>query len=386
MSSYQSEYILETKLIEYLENNKDYKKVAIKGVDELVENLRLNIDKLNEDALKNKPLSDAEFERIKVYLDGKSVYQSAKQLRDKFLLIRDDQSEAYIKFMDFKTPSNNNFQVANQITVKGVHENRYDVTILCNGFPMVQVELKRRGMAIKQAFNQVCRYARHTYTGLFRYIQIFVISNGVNTKYFANSDQHYRFQMTFYWTDSANNRKSQIDEFVEEFLDTSNLVTMIDEYMIINDTDKLLMVMRPYQIWATKALIKQATETANNAYVWHGTGSGKTLTSFKTAQILARNPDIKKVVFVIDRQDLDSQSVEEFNKFETGSVDTTDNTGVLIKQLKDDNTTLIVTTVQKLYRAITGKRYAKVMSRLENEKMVFRRKYGERKKCKKRIC
>ena len=235
----------------------------------------------------------------------------------------------------------------------------------------MQVELKRRGMAIKQAFNQVCRYARHTYAGLFKYIQIFVISNGVNTKYFANSDQHYKFELTFYWTDAANNRKSQLMDFSDEFFEKKHLIDMIDEYMIINDTDKVLMVMRPYQIWAVKALAKQALETANNAYVWAATGSGKTLTSFKTAQILARNKDIKKVVFVIDRQDLDTQSVEEFNKFEKDSVDTTTNTGVLIKQLKDDNTTLIVTTVQKLYKAVTTKRYEGVMSKLENEKIIF---------------
>lgn len=267
VSGYQSEYILENKLIEYLIGKKSYEKVSIKGVKELEENLKLNINKLNKNVLNGKQLSDAEFERIKVYLDGKSVYQSDKQLRDKFLLIRDDQSEAYISFIDFKILSNNIFQVANQITVKGVHENRYDVTILCNGFPIVQVELKRRGMALKQAFNQVCRYAKHTYSGLFKYIQIFVISNGVNTKYFANSDQHYRYQLTFFWTDAANNRKSQLDDFADEFFEKDNLVTMLDEYMVINDTDKLLMVMRPYQIWATKALIKQALETANNAYV-----------------------------------------------------------------------------------------------------------------------
>lgn len=368
---FQREQELENKLIEYLIDIKQYERVNIAGMDELEENLKDNINSLNKSVLKDKPLTDSEFERIMVYLKGKSVYQSAKQLRDKFLLIRDDQSEAYIKFIDFDLFSNNNFQIANQITVKGVHENRYDVTILCNGFPIVQVELKRRGMAIKQAFNQVCRYARHTYGGLFKYIQIFVISNGVNTKYFANSDQHYKYELTFFWTDVANNRKSQLVDFSDEFFEQNNLLAMLDEYMIINDTDKLLMVMRPYQIWATKALVKQALETSNDAYVWHGTGSGKTLTSFKTSQILARNSNIKKVIFVIDRQDLDSQSVEEFNKFEKGAVDSTDSTSILIKQLKDDNNSLIVTTVQKLYRAVINDKYKNVMSKLEDEKIIF---------------
>ncbi|NMA85554.1 MAG: type I restriction endonuclease subunit R [Epulopiscium sp.] len=368
---YQSEYELENKLIKYLVDKKDYERVAIKGMEELEDNLRINLNKLNKDVLNGKPLSDSEFERILVYLMGKSVYQSAKQLRDKFLLIRDDQSEAYISFISFENPSKNNFQVANQITVKGTHENRYDVTILCNGFPIVQVELKRRGMAIKQAFNQVCRYARHTYGGLFKYIQIFVISNGVNTKYFANSDQHYKFEFTFYWTDVANNRKSHLVEFSEEFFEHKHLIDMLNEYMIINDTDKALMVMRPYQIWATKALVKQALETANNSYIWHSTGSGKSLVGFKTAQILAKNEHIKKVVFVVDRQDLDAQSVEEFNKFEKDSVDTTDNTRTLIKQLKDNNNTLIVTTVQKLYKAVSTERYAKSLEYLENEKIIF---------------
>ena len=368
---YQSELELENKLLEFLEKNKHFSRVNINNVEGLEDNLRNNINRLNRDVLDNKELSDSEFERIIVYLNGKSVYQSAKQLRDKFLLIRDDQTESYIKFIDFKTHSNNLFQVSNQITVKGKYENRYDVTILLNGFPVIQVELKRRGMAIKQAFNQVCRYARHTYGGLFKYIQVFVISNGVNTKYFANSDQHYRFELTFYWTDVANNRKSQLMDFSEDFFEPKNILDMLDEYMIINDTDKLLMVMRPYQIYATQALVKQALETANNAYVWHGTGSGKTLTSFKTAQILARHPYIKKVVFVVDRQDLDAQSVEEFNKFEQNAVDTTDKTSTLMKQFRDENNTLIVTTVQKLYRAIVKERYAEKLEHLKDEKIVF---------------
>lgn len=370
-NGYQSEYELENKLIEYLVDNKNFEKVSIRNESQLEDNLRQSINILNNSVLKNIDLSDEEFERVLVYLNGKSVYQSAKQLRDKFLLIRDDHSEAYIEFIDFNMFSNNKFQVSNQITVKGKYENRYDVTVLCNGFPIMQVELKRRGMAIKQAFNQVCRYARHTYGGLFKYIQVFVISNGVNTKYFANSDQHYKFELTFYWTDVANNRKSQLMDFSEDFFEPKNIIDMLDEYMIINDTDKLLMVMRPYQIWATKALVKQALETANNAHVWHGTGSGKTLTSFKTAQILARNPQIKKVIFVVDRQDLDSQSVDEFNKFEQNSVDTTDNTRVLLKQLKDDNNTLIVTTVQKLYKVVVKEKYAKYLEKLENEKIIF---------------
>ena len=217
MQGYQSEHELENKLIKYLVENKEFESVSIKGIEELENNLRSNLYRLNEKALAGKPLTDDEFQRIIVYLNGKSVYQSAKQLRDKFLLIRNDQTEVYIKFIDLDNYSNNSFQVANQITVKGKFENRYDVTLLVNGFPIVQVELKRRGMAIKQAFNQVCRYARHTYAGLFKYIQIFVISNGVNTKYFANSDQHYKFELTFYWTDAANNRKSQLMDFSDEF-------------------------------------------------------------------------------------------------------------------------------------------------------------------------
>lgn len=370
-SRYQSESNLENNLIKYLVNEKKFNRVNIRGMKELENNLKENLNSINNDVLNGKTLSDSEFERILVHLKGKSIYQSARQLRDKYLLERDDQTKVYIQFIDLIEFDRNNFEVANQITVEGRYKNRYDVTILCNGFPIIQIELKRRGMAIKKAFNQVCRYARHTYSGLFRYIQLFVISNGVNSKYFANSDQHYRYEMVFYWTDKDNKRKSNINDFSEWFFEKKNIIEMLDEYMVINDTDKLLMVLRPYQVWATKALIKQATETANNGYVWHGTGSGKTLTSFKSAQILANRKDIKKVIFVVDRQDIDAQSVEEFNKFEKNAVDSTDNTKALTKQLKDDETTLVVTTIQKLYRAIRYKRYEKIMSKLQNEKIIF---------------
>ena len=162
----------------------------------------------------------------------------------------------------------------------GKYKNRYDVTLLINGIPLVQIELKRRGLDLKEAFNQINRYKKHSYDGLFRYIQIFVISNGVDTKYFANSDKEILFSQTFFWSDEENYRISNLRDFTQTFLDKSFVSKVISKYMITNETDKLLMVMRPYQIYAVEALVNRALETNNNGYIWHTTGSGKTLTSF----------------------------------------------------------------------------------------------------------
>lgn len=225
------------------------------------------------------------------------VFSSARILRDKLPLRRDDESEIYLSFLDTKSWCKNKFQVTNQVSVEDTYKARYDVTILINGLPLVQVELKRRGIDINEAFNQVKRYRKQNYTGLFRYIQMFIISNGVETRYFSNNDSELLKSHMFYWSDKQNNRINTLQSFAESFMRPCQLAKMISRYMIINETDRILMAMRPYQVYAVEALIQQATETGNNGYVWHTTGSGKTLTSFKASQILSQQDDIKKVIF-----------------------------------------------------------------------------------------
>ncbi|MGL5694105.1 MAG: type I restriction endonuclease subunit R [Peptostreptococcaceae bacterium] len=368
--SYQSESQLEENLIKQLVNQ-GFNRVTIPDEDGLKNNFKRELFEYNKAKLNNEPFTDKEFERILRHVEGKSVFQSAMVLRDKFILEREDGSEVYIEFFDTQNWCKNRFQVTNQTTVVGKYTNRYDVTLLINGLPLVQVELKRRGLDLKEAFNQINRYKKHSYQGLYRYLQIFVVSNGVDTKYFANSDKEILFSHTFFWSDEENKRISNLKEFTETFLDKCFVSKIISRYMITNESDKLLMVMRPYQIYAVEALVTRAFETNNNGYIWHTTGSGKTLTSFKASQILSVDPNIKKVFFLVDRKDLDSQTIAEFNKFEPDSVDTTDRTDTLVKQIKDINKPLIVTTIQKMANAIKNDRYAKVMDQYRDEKVVF---------------
>ena len=240
----------------------------------------------------------------------------------------------YIKFLNQKDWCKNIFQVTNQITVKGKHENRYDVTLLINGLPLVQIELKRRGMPLKEAFDQITRYATHSYKGLFNYIQIFVVSNGINTKYFANGlKKDLQFEFTFFWKDKKNNNIRSLDDFADTFLEKCNLAKMISKYVVLNESTKRLMVLRAYQMYAVEEVIHQALEIKQNGYVWHTTGSGKTITSYKVSQLLAENKSIYKVIFVVDRRDLDLQTNKEFNSFCDGCVNTTKHTGALIKNL-----------------------------------------------------
>jgi type I restriction enzyme R subunit len=367
---YQSEAELEKLLIEQLVKQ-GYAKVKIDNEDNLRANLREMLSIFNEEKLGYEELTDKEFKRIERYLEGKSVYQSAKMLRDKFILEREDGSEVYIEFFDSKNWCQNLFQVTSQVTMVSKYVNRYDVTILMNGFPVIQIELKRRGIDLKEAFNQIERYRKHSFTGLYRYTQVMVISNGVDTKYFANSDRKFMYSQTFFWSDEENNRISNLKEFTETFLDKCFAAKIVARYMVINDTDKMLMVMRPYQIYAVEKIINRALETNNNGFVWHTTGSGKTLTSFKVSQILSNEPSIKKVFFLVDRKDLDSQTLEEFNKFEKDSVDTTDKTSTLVKQIKDVTKPLIVTTIQKMSNAINSPQYANIMDKYKEDKVIF---------------
>ncbi len=363
--NHQSEQQLENTLIEQL-GRLGFTKVVLEDSTAMLQNLHEQLGKFNQTTF-----SAEEFTRILNHLNKGDRFQKAKTLRDRFALKRDDESTFYVQFFNMDQWCKNEYQVAQQITQVGKYENRYDVTLLMNGLPLVQVELKRRGMELKEAFNQIQRYHKHSYSGtLFEYIQIFVISNGVNTKYFSNNPKQ-SFEQTFYWTDKDNKKVTKLEEFAEVFLEKCKISEMIAEYIVLAEATKIPMVLRPYQYYAVKAIGKRVRESDKNGYIWHTTGSGKTLTSFKTSQILSRMPEVKKVLFVVDRKDLDIQTTKEFNSYSEGAVDGTDNTQSLVKQLKDPNRKLIVTTIQKLDIAIGKENYLKQFEELANQKMVI---------------
>ena len=370
MGVYESEAKLEEKLIDQLVKQ-GYKKVQIDTVEDLERNFREQINEHNKFRLEEKPLSDKEFERLMIKISGKGVFQSAKELRQLQDIQRDDGTIAYIELFNTREWCQNIFQVTHQTTVEGKYTNRYDVTLLINGLPLVQIELKRRGMDMKEAFNQIKRYKRHSYSGLYKFIQIFIISNGVDTKYFANGDQELNYGFTFYWTDVNNERINNLEHFCLTFLDRCQIGKVIARYMILNQTEKMLLVMRPYQIYAVENIVSRALDTNNNGYVWHTTGSGKTITSFKTSQILAKEPSINQVFFLVDRKDLDKQTLDEFNKFKPGCVDLTNNTDKLIEQMKDSTKDLIVTTIQKMANACSNPKYAPILEKYKDLKTVF---------------
>lgn len=366
---YQSEAELEERLMEKLETQ-GYERVKIADYDALVENFRKQLNLFNKETLDHE-LTDTEFKRVMNTVDSKTVYASAKQLRDKFTIELDDGKEVYIQLFS-NDPDKNHYQVSNQITVVGKYVNRYDVTILANGLPVIQIELKRSGVDIKEAINQIDRYRIHSYKGLFHYVQMFIVSNSVETRYFSNTDEKRIMKsLTFYWTDEANKRINKLDEFSESFLDKARLTKMIDKYMIIKDSEKIIMAMRPYQIYATEAILNKALFSNKGGYIWHTTGSGKTLTSWKTAMLLSKELSIKKVFFLVDRADLDDQTMREFNSFEDGCVDATNKTYVLAKQIKDPNKKFIISTIQKMAIAVKTERYQKDLAAYKNEKVIF---------------
>lgn len=370
MSSYESEAKLEGRMIDQL-RKQGYNYVEIKDVQDLEDNFRKQINLHNKVELNGKDLSDKEFEKLMIKISGKSIFQTAKELRQKQDIIRDDGTVVYIELFNTKEWCKNLFQITHQTTVEGKYTNRYDVTILINGLPLIQVELKRRGIDMKEAFDQIKRYKNHSYSGLYRFIQFFVISNGVDTKYFANGDQELNYGFTFYWTDVNNDRINNLEQFCTFFLDRCHAAKMIARYMIINETDKMLLIMRPYQVYAVENIVDRAINTNNNGYVWHTTGSGKTITSFKTSQILALEPSINQVFFLVDRKDLDKQTLDEFNKFDPGCVDMTNQTDKLIKQIKDSSKPLIITTIQKMANACTNLKYASIMEKYKDKKTIF---------------
>ncbi|WP_257287711.1 HsdR family type I site-specific deoxyribonuclease [Endozoicomonas sp. SESOKO2] len=362
----QSEAQLEENLIKRL-TGLGYDRVAITSIDELKANLKTQLEKHNK-----VELTEGEFRKVVNHLDQGSVFERAKTLRDKMQLTRDDGSSLYLEFLNTEHWCQNEYQVTHQVTVEGTYKNRYDVTLLINGLPLVQIELKRRGMELKEAFNQINRYQRHSFwaeSGLFQYVQLFVISNGVNTKYYANNRKQ-SFKQTFFWTDKDNNKTTDLELFADEFLEKCHLSKMISQYIVLHESDKILMVLRPYQYYAVEAIVDRVENTRKFGYIWHTTGSGKTLTSFKAAQILTALPKVDKVVFVVDRADLDYQTTREFNHFSKGSVDGTVNTRSLVRQIAGDNG-LIVTTLQKLNTAIKKTKHQAAMEALRDKRIVF---------------
>lgn len=381
-----SEYEVETRFIDRLELI-GYEYVDLKNYDDVLENFKEQLTRFNkhklEEAKGEASLSDQEFNRVMIHLDNKSVYESAKILRDKFVLPLDNGKTVYLDFFSYDV-ERNIYQVAHQITMDKAHKddvnykNRYDVTVLINGLPLVQIELKRPGVEINEAINQINRYRKFSFKGLFRYLQLFVVSNSVQTKYFCNENEMENGfynpilkSLVFFWTDDKNKRINNLDEFTAEFFRKVSITEMIDKFMVIKSTEPVLMVMRPYQIYAVKAAKKRVLEANQNGYVFACTGSGKTLTSFKLAQLLRDEASIDKVVFLIDRKDLDDQTIEEYNSFEKDCVDNSTSTSVLVKQLKETDRKLIVTTIQKMATAVKSTRYEKLMDTYREKKVVF---------------
>jgi len=363
--SHQSEAVLENNLLKQL-RGLGYASVTIADGAALVSNLQSQLEVFNETTFTAK-----EFDAVINHLAKGNVFEKAKTLRDRFQLTKEDGTSFYVRFFNAEDTSKNLFQVSSQITQKGLYENRYDVTLLVNGLPLVQIELKKSGIEIKEAFNQINRYQLHSFWsnhGLFQYVQLFVISNGVNTKYLANNKLQ-SVKQTFFWADANNKNITELSEFAAAFLNPTHLGKMIAHYIVINETHKVMMILRPYQYFATEAIIHQVKNSSDNAYIWHTTGSGKTLTSFKASQIVMDLPEVYKVVFVVDRKDLDYQTMNEFNAFKKDSVDVTDNTQSLIRQLTD-NTKLVLTTIQKLNNAVS-ERFAGKIEALRHKKIVF---------------
>lgn len=367
----QSEAALENGLIATLQQM-NYEYVQIEEEKNLRTNFKSQLEKHNRKRLKEigrTEFTEAEFEKILIYLEGGTRFEKAKKLRDLFPLELDNGERLWVEFLNRTHWCQNEFQVSHQITVEGRKKCRYDVTILINGLPLVQIELKRRGVELKQAYNQIQRYHKTSFHGLFDYVQLFVISNGVNTRYFANNpNSGYKF--TFNWTDAANVPFNELEKFATSFFDKCTLGKIIGKYIVLHEGDKCLMVLRPYQFYAVEKILDRVKNSNNNGYIWHTTGAGKTLTSFKAAQLVAELDDVDKVMFVVDRHDLDTQTQSEYEAFEPGAVDSTDNTDELVKRLHG-NSKIIITTIQKLNAAVSKQWYSRRIEEIRHARIVM---------------
>lgn len=367
----QSEAALENGLIDTLQKM-NYEYVHIEEEKNLSANFKKQLEKHNKKKLEElgrTEFTESEFEKILIYLEGGTRFEKAKKLRDLFPLELESGERLWVEFLNRTHWCQNEFQVSNQITVEGRKKCRYDVTILINGLPLVQIELKRRGVELKQAYNQIQRYHKTSFHGLFDYIQLFVISNGVNTRYFANNpNSGYKF--TFNWTDAANIPFNDLEKFATVFFDKCTLGKLIGKYIVLHEGDKCLMVLRPYQFYAVEKILDRVENSNDNGYIWHTTGAGKTLTSFKAAQLVSELDDVDKVMFVVDRHDLDTQTQAEYEAFEPGAVDSTDNTDELVKRLHS-NSKIIITTIQKLNAAVSKQWYSSRIEEIRHSRIVM---------------
>jgi type I restriction enzyme R subunit len=380
--SYQSEAALEAEFIKML-GEQGYEYVSVRNSDDLIANLRKQLEFLNNYQFTDREWND--FFKNKLANANESIVEKTRKIQEDHVqnLTRDDGATMNISLIDKKNIHNNRLQVINQYEeTAGKHGARYDVTILVNGLPLVHVELKRRGVAIKEAFNQINRYQRDSFwagCGLYEYVQIFVISNGTFTKYYSNTtrDSHIKendrtgrkssnktsnsFEFTSCWADGNNKIIADLVDFTKTFFAKHTVLNILTKYCVFTSED-LLLVMRPYQIVATERILNKIEVSKNykktgtieaGGYIWHTTGSGKTLTSFKAARLVTGLPYIEKVLFVVDRKDLDYQTIKEYDRFEKGAANGNRSTAVLQRQLEDNTSRIIVTTIQKLDVFIT---------------------------------
>ena len=365
-TAYQSEAALERELIALLKAQA-YEYLPITSEAQLVANLRAQLETLNGITFTDGEWGTFFTERIAGANDT-IVEKSVRIQEDHIqLLKRDDGTVKNVALIDKKNIHNNRLQVINQYAVGdgeggATHANRYDVTVLVNGIPMVHIELKRRGVDLREAFNQINRYQRHSFwagSGLFEYVQLFVISNGTLTKYYSNTTRSRHlagksgpgpakktsnsFEFTSWWADAQNRPIQDLTAFAKTFFAKHSLLNVLTKYCVLT-VDRSLLVMRPYQIVATERILQRITTSTNSktlgttaagGYVWHTTGSGKTLTSFKAAQLASRMTTVDKVLFIVDRKDLDYQTMREYDRFEKGAANSNASTAVLKKQLED---------------------------------------------------
>jgi type I restriction enzyme, R subunit len=376
--AYESEAELEQAFVDLLQEQA-YEYLRISSEEELVANLKVQIEKLNKITF-----SDSEWEKFfseSIAGEKDGIVEKTKRFQEDHIRVlkRDNGESKNVYLIDKQYIHNNSVQVLNQYEVEGDRKNRYDVTVLVNGLPLVHIELKRRGVDIREAFNQISRYQRDSFwagSGLYEYIQIFVISNGTFTKYYSNTvrNQHIAeaggltrikktsnsYEFTSWWADANNKPIFDLMAFGRTFFAKHSLLNILTKYCVFT-TDQMLLVLRPYQIVATERVLQKIVISENQkslgsieagGYVWHTTGSGKTLTSFKTAQLACKIPSIDKVLFVVDRKDLDYQTMKEYDRFEKGSANSNVSTNILKKQLEDPNAKIIITTIQKLSKFI----------------------------------
>ena len=369
--SIQSEAALEAGLIATLQQM-DYEYVQIVEEENLQANFKRQLEIHNRKRLAELGRSEFtadEFNKILIHLEGGTRFEKAKKLRTLYPLDTSDGKRIWVEFLNCQQWCQNEFQVSNQITVEWQKKCRYDVTILINGLPLVQIELKRRGVELKKAYDQIQRYHKTSFHGLFDYIQLFVISNGVNTRYFANNP-NCGYKFTFNWTDAANHPLNELNMFASFFLEKCTLGKIIGKYIVLHEGDKCLMVLRPYQFYAVEKILDKVKNSNDNGYIWHTTGAGKTLTSFKAAQLVSELDDVDKVIFVVDRHDLDTQTQSEYEAFEPGAVDGTDNTDELVKRLQS-NSNIIITTIQKLNAAVSKTWYSNKIEAIRHSRIVM---------------